>query len=282
VSVNSTRYSWRQMLRIVWAVGWADFVLKYRGSFFGYLWSLALPAMKFLVIFHVFRSFVGGEIENYPLYLMLGLIVWEYFARVTHGCIAMLRHKEGVIQKVPFPRLILIFAVGWTDTIVFFTHCLIFLVLAWMMHVSPALLSFYTPLLLLQMLLLFLGTGMLLSAYSLRFRDIEHIWSMVLQVLFWLTPIMYLYTLHSPLSRQAKDMAAGNLPSTAWGLLDTFITFQPLSILIHDTRRVVLYSQTAGVPSAVHAAIFTAFCFLVFAAGTALFRYRSTYFLQEY
>lgn len=270
------------MARIVWAVGWADFILKYRGSFLGYLWSLALPAMKFLVIFHVFRSFVGGEIENYPLYLMLGLIVWEYFARVTHGCIAMLRHKEGIIQKVPFPRLILIFAVGWTDTIIFFTHCLIFMVLAWMMHILPSILNFYTLLLLLQMELLFLGIGMLLSAYSLRFRDIEHIWNMVLQVLFWLTPIMYRYSLNSPLSTQAKEIASGEVPSNAWGLLDAFITFQPLSILIHDTRRVVLYSETAGVPSAVHAVVFTLLCLLVFAAGTVLFRYRSAYFLQEY
>lgn len=270
------------MARIVWTVGWADFILKYRGSFLGYLWSLALPAMKFLVIFHVFRSFVGGDIPNYPLYLMLGLIIWEYFSRVTHGCISMLRNKAGIIQKIPFPRIVLIFAAGWTDTIIFFTHCLIFAVLAWMMGVSLGWLNVYILLLFIQMTMLSLGVGMLLSAFSLKFRDIEHMWSMTLQVLFWLTPIMYRYSLSSPLSSQAKEIASGDIPSSSWGVLDAFITFQPLSILIHDTRRVVLYPETAGVPSLTHAVVFTVLCGLLFAAGAALFKYRSTYFLQEY
>ena len=48
------RYTWRQMFRIVWVVGWSDFVLKYRGSLLGYLWSLAAPLAKFLVIYYVF------------------------------------------------------------------------------------------------------------------------------------------------------------------------------------------------------------------------------------
>ena len=65
------RFTWKHALKVVLVMGWSDFVLKYRGSFLGYLWSLAGPLVKFLVILYVFGPFVSPEIPEYPLYLFL-------------------------------------------------------------------------------------------------------------------------------------------------------------------------------------------------------------------
>ena len=95
------RYTWRQMVLVVWAIGWSDFVMKYRGSFLGYLWSFAPMIVRFLVIFHIFRPFMGEKVPYYHLYLFLGLIVWQHFSGVrVHLCA---RKQVGNHPESKFP-----------------------------------------------------------------------------------------------------------------------------------------------------------------------------------
>lgn len=274
--------TFRRSLHLVLAFGWSDFILKYRGSFFGYLWSLAAPLVRFLVIYYVFHRFVADEIAQYPLYLFLGVILWEHFTLTTTACMTMLYEKASLIKKVPFPRILLILVTGWTHILIFLTHFVIFLAGAMLLHVSPWMALWYLPLLILQMTLLALGIGMVLSAYSLKYRDIQHLWLVMSQLLFWLTPIMYPYRMEGPIWSAFRAMIQGAFTPTLLGFFDVFVRFQPLSILIHDARRVFLYPGTLGIPSAVHMAIFTALCGVIFACGMLIFEHRSKFFLQEY
>lgn len=269
------------MVRVVLALGWADFILKYRGSFLGYLWSFALPLTKFLVILHIFRPFVA-HIEQYPFYLFLGIILWEHFAMTTTACILLPGEKIGIIKQMRFPRLLLMFSLGWMHTIILFTYIFIFLVFAFFFGVQlwPGLL--YLPVVLLQATLIALGLGMLMGAFALKYRDIYHLWTVGLQVLFWLTPIMYDYRPSSPVWQDLQSFFSGTIYYSLWNLFDAFIRFQPLSILIHDARRVLLYPSTLGIPSVAHILGFTFVCAIVFLAGVVVFRRRSVYFLQEY
>ncbi len=280
--MSGRRFSAGHMARIVWTLGWADFALKYRGSFLGYFWSLAGPLMRFLVIYHVFRPFVAESIPYYHLYLLLGLIVWEHFSLTTNACMSMLIEKSGVIQRVTIPRILLILAVGWEHLIIFFTHLLVFLAIAWFFDVSWSLSNLYTLLIFFQMTLLGLGIGMVLSASSLRFRDLKHIWEVMTQVLFWLTPIMYEYRLEEPLSSSFVKQLASAFPSSFFSWFDLFIRYQPLSIVMYDARRALLYPDLIGIPSFLHAAILTLVCLAFFLAGAFVFQRRSGYFLQEY
>jgi len=276
------RFGLRHCLRIIWTIGWSDFLLKYRGSVLGYVWSLISPVVKFLVILHIFSPLVGDSISSYPLYLFLGIIMWEHFSYTTSACMGMLHDKAEIIQRLPFPRLLLIFIVGWTQAIVFATHLVVFFLFALAYGIPLQGGAGYMLLIILQMTLLALGIGMILSAWSLKYRDINHLWSIGLQVLFWLTPIAYGYTVGRTFLRDLIA-SASSLPerlSLTW-LLETFIQFQPLSVLINDARRVML-PLTAGVPSALHAFGFTVICGCVFAAGAVLFSHRSRFFIQEY
>src|SRR3989338_11677150 len=107
-----SRFTWRHSLKVIFVMGWSDFVLKSRGSFFGYLWSLMGPLVKFLVILYVFGPYVSPEIPAYPLYLFLGVILWEHFVTTKAACIHALTEKAGIIQKLQFPRILLMLSAG--------------------------------------------------------------------------------------------------------------------------------------------------------------------------
>lgn len=276
-----SRFTVRQGLNVVLAMGWADFLLKYRGSVLGYLWSFVAPLVKFLVMLHVFRRYV--DIPYYHLYLFLGLILWEHFSHTTTACIGMLDTKATIIKKVLMPRILLIMSVGWMHMIILLTYVSIFLIVGVItgMRIPPSLI-YYMPITLIHATLIALGVGMFLSAFSLRYRDLQHLWVVGLQVLFWLTPIMYQYKPSAPLLSDIRNLFSGSMSLSFWSAFDIFIRFQPLSILIHDARRAFLYPDTMGVPSAIHVIAFTGVCCAVFLTGAMVFQRRSRYFIQEY
>lgn len=277
----ASTFSWRHDLRVVLAIGWSDFILKYRGSVLGYLWSFLGPLVQFIIIFYIFRPFVGGAVPHYHLYLFLGIIIWEHFATTTSACIGMLWEKQGMIQKVRFHRLILPLSVGWTHVIIACTRFVIFLMLAFAIGAPPGWSAGFFPVLLLQMSLLAVGVGMILSSYALRYRDIGHLWGIALQVLFWLTPVMYPAIAAEPAARAFLKLVTGGMPSVGV-TIGSFVRLQPLSLILHDARRVFLYGDAVGMPTIGHAIGLTALCASIFLGGAWLFARRSRYFLEEY
>jgi ABC-type polysaccharide/polyol phosphate export permease len=274
-------FSMKHMVRVVLAIGWADFKMKYRGSIMGVLWSLIYPLVKYVVILHIFRRIVT-DIPLYSLYLFLGILLWEHFAMTSTACMTMLQEKAAIIQKVRFPRLLLIFGVGWTHVLILCGYLVIFFIAQLLAGAQLTLGALYLPVLITEATLLALGIGMLLSAFSLRFRDIPYLWNVLLQVLFWLTPILYAFEPRRPLAQDIVHTFTENIGLSLWSLLDIFIRFQPLSILLFDARRALLYAAETGIPTPLHTLGFLLFCAAVFLSGAAIFQWRSRYFLQEY
>ncbi|OGJ58097.1 hypothetical protein A2881_05155 [Candidatus Peribacteria bacterium RIFCSPHIGHO2_01_FULL_55_13] len=282
IRVLISNYTVRQMARIVWTVGWSDFFLKYRGSVLGYLWSLLAPLAKFLVIYYVFRPFVSDAIPYYSLYLFLGIIVWEHFTVTTTHCMSVLHEKAAFVQKLPFPRILLIFIVGWTNLIIFLTHLIIFAVFVVVTGKGFPVQWVFVPLILFHMTILALGVGMILSAYCLKYRDIPHLWSIATQVLFWLTPITYAYRLEVPLLATIRRMPEMIRGPALHNLFDVFVQFQPLSLVMYDLRRITLYPKELGTPSLEHLLGMTVVFLAIFCIGAVIFKKRSRHFVQEY
>ncbi len=280
--MSGQRFTFRHSLAVIAAVGWSDFVLKYRGSVLGYFWSLIGPVAKFLVILYAIGPYLQHSIPEYPFYLFLGIIVWEHFVVTTNACMSMLEEKAAIIQQMVFPRLLLVFMVGWTNLIIFLTHLLIFFLFQFFTGFSWSWAQWYIPLLLLQMTLLSLGVGMILCAYCLRYRDIHHLWGIATQILFWLTPITYAYNVHQPIGQAFLSRLGDPGISSVRDAFDAVVHFQPMSILMHDAHRVFLYPATQGMPSIVHAAGFTAVCLLIFGFGVWIYLRRSPHFIEEY
>ena len=169
-----------------------DFKLRYYGSYLGYVWSLLKPLALFSVLYVVFSCFMRWDVEHYQLHLLLGIILWTFFAECTTLGMMALPNRAGVIKKVRFPRIIVVLASSLSALLGFGFNLAVYLIFSLCSGIVP--LDGYLPLFLVYMVLLYfliLGISLLLASLYLRFRDINQVWEVALQVGFWLTPIIY-------------------------------------------------------------------------------------------
>src|SRR3984957_5943594 len=89
-----------------------DFKLRYQGSVLGYVWSLLRPLLIFLILYLVFTKFlkIGNNVPHYPVYLLLGIVLWNYFTEVTNGGVGALGGRGDLLRKVNFPKYTIILA----------------------------------------------------------------------------------------------------------------------------------------------------------------------------
>lgn len=170
-----------------------DFKLKYQGSLIGYAWSLVKPLAMFGALYLVFTVFVriGSGMQNYALYLLVGIVLWTYFADATSAAMHSVVDKGDMMRKVYFPRIAIIIAASISSAVTLLLSLVvvfIFIVSARIMPSWDALL--FIPLML-ELFILCLGLAFILSALYVKYRDIGHIWELLLQLLFYASAIIY-------------------------------------------------------------------------------------------
>ncbi|MHB8658435.1 MAG: ABC transporter permease [Solirubrobacteraceae bacterium] len=170
-----------------------DFKLRYFGSALGYLWSLIRPLLFFGVLYLVFTQVfkLGNSIPHYPVYLLTSIMLWTFFLETTTGSVQCLLMREGLLRKMRFPRLVIPLSVALTAMFNLGMNFIVVLVFALATGVEPRLTWLELPLLIVLFAILATGTGMLLSVLYVRFRDIQPIWDVSAQVLFYCSPIIY-------------------------------------------------------------------------------------------
>ena len=170
-----------------------EFKLRYFGSVLGYFWSLARPLLFFGVIYTFFTVVLnlGQGIPHYPVYLLASIVLWTFFTETTGGCVQCLLAREGLLRKMRFPRLVIPLSVALTALFNLGTNFVAVLAFALASGVEPR--WSWLELLPLMVLLatLAVGIGMLLSSLYVRYRDIQPIWEVVVQALFYGSPIIY-------------------------------------------------------------------------------------------
>ncbi len=168
-----------------------EFKLRYKSSLLGYFWTLFKPLMLFGVIYLVFSVFLKSPMQNYAIYLLLGIILWTYFAESTQNGMNSLISKRDLITKIYFPRENLIIAANLSSLITLFLNLIIFAVFYIFSGIHPGLsILLFIP----YLFLLFLfttGISFILATIYSKFHDLSHIWEVLLQILFWITPIIY-------------------------------------------------------------------------------------------
>ena len=168
-----------------------DFKLKYRRSALGVLWSVLNPLLMMIVLSVVFSAFFKFSIENYPLYVILGNVMFALMADSTSGAMNSIIESSSLIKKIRIEKLIfplekvLFQLVNFCISLIAVAAVMIFFQV--MPHVSLLAL----PLLLLYVVLFSAGIGMALSALSVFFRDICHLWSVVVTAWTYATPLFY-------------------------------------------------------------------------------------------
>jgi len=183
----------RRFASLTLTLATTDFKLRYFGSALGYLWSLVRPLLFFGVLYVMFTQILhaGAGVPHYAVYLLSSIMLWTFFAETTSNSVQCLVAREGLLRKIRFPRLAIPLAVGLTalfNLVTNFGAVLIFAIASGLTP-RPGWLQLLPLVLLLTILAV--GTGMLLSALYVRFRDIQPIWEVVAQVLFYGSPIIY-------------------------------------------------------------------------------------------
>jgi len=164
---------------------------KYKGSFLGILWSFLNPLFMVLVYSTVFPLILRVSEKNYPLFLVVGLIPWTYFTNViTQGTISIMANSN-LIKKVYFPREILPISVATSGLINFLFSFIIVVVFLIVGGIGVSVLFIYLPLIIVVQYIVQLSIIFVLSSINVFFRDLEHIITVLIMILFYLTPIIY-------------------------------------------------------------------------------------------
>ena len=240
----------KKSLNLLREMTFADFRTKHINAYLGYLWSLLNPLLLFGAMYLIFSVFLEWKSPEYTVYMLLGIILWTFFSDTTFKGMTAVYSKAGIITKVNFPREIIVFSVGLNSIITLTLNLCIFAVFFIISPVKFSLNVLLLPIFLVQLIFFSLGISFALSAFFLRFRDLNYIWQFLLKIGFWLTPVII------PLSK---------IPQKYYPIL--FIN--PLTNIIKGARDVVIYGNA---PSFFNIALFLIVSIIVFFAGYFLFR----------
>ena len=164
---------------------------KYKGSFLGVLWSFLNPLLMVLVYALVFPYIMRMNVPNYLVYLITGVIPWNFFTTcITTGCNCVWING-GIIKKVYFPREILPISVVVAGLINFLISCVIVLIFTVFGGIGISIQLLWLPLIAIIQSALSLGLLFVLSAINVYVRDIEYLVAFLLNLLFYATPILY-------------------------------------------------------------------------------------------
>jgi lipopolysaccharide transport system permease protein len=180
---------------LILRLAWSDFKLRYKSSALGFFWSLLEPLLMLLVLYLVFSNLMRIQVEHYQLFLLLGIILWNFLDRGTSMSIWGIVGKPSLVQKVYFPRDILVISTSITALMMTALEFVVFIIFMMTFRVLPGWTVAYFPILFVCEFLIILGLSMALSSLNVYFRDVQFIWRLVVQVGFFGTPVLYPITI---------------------------------------------------------------------------------------
>jgi ABC-2 type transport system permease protein len=183
----------RRFFSLLWLMSATEFKRTYFGTVLGYLWSLVRPLMLFAVLLFVFTKIfrVGSNVPNYPVLLLLGIVLYSFFQEASNSAVTSVVAQEGVVRKTQFPRLVIPLSVVLTAAFNLLVNLLVVFVFILARGVDPTWTWLLFPIPLALLFVFTAAISMMLSALYVRFRDVAIIWSVLATVLFYGTPILY-------------------------------------------------------------------------------------------
>ena len=230
VNVNKFKQRYRYAIILLRELVITDFKLRYQNSFLGYLWSLLKPMALFTILYFVFVRFlrIGGDLPHFPVYLLLGIVIWTYFGEVTNGSVGAIVGKGDLLRKINFPKYVIVLAGSFSALINLAINLLVVLIFMVITKTPFMETVLWVPLLIVELFVFALSVAFLLSALFVKLRDINHIWEVVMQGAFYATPILY------PVSI---------LPETAAKIL----MLNPIAQIVQDLRYAAITHETATI-----------------------------------
>ncbi len=190
---SATGGGWERFLHLTWTIGLTDFRLTYFGSALGYLWSLVRPFLSFAVLLVIFTQVfdAGQGVRFFPVQLLLGVVLFAFFAESSERAVQSVVNRESLVRKMQFPRLVIPLSVVLTAALNLTVSLVPVIGFALAMGVPVRATWLLLPVAVLALAFFTSGVAMALSSLYVRFRDVEPIWSVFSQVLFYGSAIIY-------------------------------------------------------------------------------------------
>jgi lipopolysaccharide transport system permease protein len=168
-----------------------DLKVRYRNSVLGFIWCLLNPLMMMAVFTVVFTVLMKSGIPNYPVFILVGILAWNFHATAVTGGIVSIIHNSGLVMKVYFPREVLPLSAVLSNAVNFVLAlvALFAMIAVFRIHLSATLL--FLPLILVVQIVFASGLALFLAALTVLYRDVEIITETVLTAWFFLTPVIY-------------------------------------------------------------------------------------------
>jgi ABC-2 type transport system permease protein len=214
----------RRFASLTFALAATDFKLRFYGSVLGYVWTLMRPLLLFGVLYFVFTEVVkfGSGVDHYPVYLLTSIVLFTFFSETTGRGVTSLVERENLLRKVRFPRMVIPLSVALGALFNLGMNLIAVFVFVFASGIEPRVTWLELPLLVLVLAALGVGAAMLLSALYVRFRDLEPIWEVFSQLLFYASPVLYVVSaLPDNIERPAlANPIAAVLTQTRHALID--------------------------------------------------------------
>jgi ABC-2 type transport system permease protein len=215
-----------------------DFKLRYQGSALGYAWSVLKPLFLFVILYVVFEKFLrlGRDIEHFPVYLLLGVVLWGFFTEATTQGLQSIVSRGDLIRKINFPKYVIVISGTISALINVLINMVVVVIFSLVNGVEFRPEAFLIIPLLLELYVFALAVAFFLAAVNAKFRDVGYLWEIFLQAAFYATPIIY------PLQMVMKEA----------GWAAKWIMLNPVAQSIQDIREVLITQQTVQLYDLVH------------------------------
>lgn len=238
-----------------------DFKLKYRRSVLGVLWSVLNPLLMMLVMTLVFSNMFKFPIEKYPVYLILGTVMFSLMSDATSGAMGSVIASAPLIKKVRVRKWIFPIEKVAFSLVNFALSLVAVIVVMIAFRIVPSASMLALPLVLVYVLIFSAGLGLALSALSVFFRDVMHLWGVVIMAWNYLTPIFW----PQDLSALANSMANP-------ALLKALMVVEQANPMYHFVvyfRNIMMYGTMPGLMENI---VCLTFAVLTFVAGYYIFK----------
>jgi ABC-2 type transport system permease protein len=249
-----------------------EFKLRYQGSVLGYLWSLLRPLFLFIILYFVFVYFlkIGNNIPHWPVALLLGIVLWNFFAEITNNGLGAIVGRGDVLRKINFPKYVIVLASSISALINLLLNLVVIVVFMIINGVGFSFFNLLTPLFIVEIFVFGIGLAFMLSALFVRLRDINYIWEIIMQALFYASAIIY------PVSYVIDKNAE----------IAKLMLLNPVSQAVQDARHFLITKDNPTLLTMTHNNVLMylipiALTIIVFLIGTWFFRKRSPYFAEN-
>lgn len=223
----------RKYRELFWMLAWRDFKVRYAQTFIGVLWGVIQPVLTIVILYVVFGRFAQVDTGDIPhiVYSTVGVMAWTYFAFVLSNAGNSIISAQAMIRKIYFPRIIIPLSkavVGFIDMAI---TSAILVVLMFVFEVPVSSNILFLPLFIIFNVLVSLGLGILISALTIRYRDVQYVVPFAIQLGLYITPTAY-----------PAEFAITHLPS--WASVLYFMN--PMAGIVEGYRWAVLGTPMPG------------------------------------